>query len=103
MISLLQLILCVLKQIPYFVLWALITAANSVIAALGALLELFAALCPDMPDLPSVPAEVTDAMGWVAWVLPISTMVSILTFLVGFFIIWWVVSIGLRWAKATGD
>lgn len=103
MITLLQLILCVLKQIPYFIVWAVVTAANVIIAGLGALLELLAVALPDMPDLPTVPSEVTDAMGWVAWILPVSTFVSILTFLVGFFILWWAISIGLRWAKATGD
>lgn|SRR5881392_93165 len=101
MIALLQ------QIVSFFVCWvetALVTILNALIAALGALLALLISLDPiDMPAPPTLPAPMTTALGWVAWVFPVGTAVSILVFFVTAWIMWQVVLIGLRWAKASGE
>lgn len=99
MISLLQSILCVLMQIPYFVVWAAITAFNSVIIALGALLVGLAAILPDFPTLPVLPEEVDAIFGWVNWVFPVNTVVDIFLWMATVWLVWQGVAIALRWAK----
>lgn len=100
MISLLQTIICVLLQIPYFVLWAGITAFNAVIAALGALMEPLIAAMPEIPEL-TMPSTFTTVLGWINWFFPVSTVVDILAFAVLVYLAWYVLVILMRWAKAT--
>lgn len=77
-----------------------IQGINGLIAAIGAVLSgLFAAL-PSMPALPSPPTALTTAEAWVAWVFPVSTMIDALAFVLSMWLLWVVVAIALRWAKA---
>lgn len=99
MISLLQSILCVLLQIPYFIVWAVITALNGVILTLATVLAGLVALMPVFPDFPTVPSEVTAVTGWVAWFFPVGTVVAIVAFLLTAWLVWQGVSLALRWAK----
>jgi len=101
MIALLQSVLCVLMQIPYFVVWAAITAFNAVILAIAAIIVPLVSLMPAFPDLPTMPSEFTTVMGWINWFFPVGTVVSILTFAVAVYVAWFIIVIGLRWAKAT--
>jgi hypothetical protein len=90
--------------VALFVCWVqtgVTLVINALVSALGTLLALLIAADPiDMPDPPALPAPFTTALGWVAWVFPVSTAVSILTFLIGAWLAWQVIAIGLRWAKA---
>ncbi|HEY8723495.1 MAG TPA: hypothetical protein VIL92_06500 [Gaiellaceae bacterium] len=77
-----------------------VDALNAIIAAIGVVLAAMLGLLPDMPDLASPPSQVTMVEGWVAWVFPVQSMVNLLAFVAAMYLIWWVVSIALRWAKA---
>lgn len=79
----------------------LVRALNFVIASLGALLAAVAGLMPDMPAMPERPSQFDTALGWMNWVFPVGTVVQVLTFLVGAWLIWQGVVIALRWAKAS--
>lgn len=87
-------------QIPYFVLWAAITAFNVVILALGTLIQPLIDAMPEIPEI-SIPSQITTVMGWINWVFPVSTVVQILAFMLLVYLAWFVLSILLRWAKAT--
>jgi hypothetical protein len=101
-IPLLSDILCVLRQIPYFVLWALTEAVNAIVIALAALAQGLAFLLPPFPDAPSMPAELETVMGWVNWVFPVGTVVTILAALAALWLGWQAVAVALRWAKVIG-
>jgi hypothetical protein len=73
---------------------------NALIAALGAALAAVLLLLPNMPDMPEVPETVLEAAGWVAWVFPVDTVVNIFEFMLAAWLIWQVVALALRWAKA---
>jgi len=90
-------------QIPYFVLWAIISGANAIILAVGTLLEALAAVLPDFPDLPGMPTTVSTVLGWVNWVFPVPTVVTILLWLAVIYIAWFGISIALRWGKVLRD
>jgi hypothetical protein len=53
-----------------------------------------------MPTMPGVPSGVTTAAGWVAWVFPVGTAVNILAFMITAWIVWQIIALALRWAKA---
>jgi hypothetical protein len=75
-------------------------ALNAIIAALGAALAAALALLPDMPDLPERPGAFDTAYGWVAWGFPVNTVWDILVFCAARWLLWQLVAIALRWAKA---
>lgn len=99
MLGLLDSILCVLMQIPYFIVWALLTALNGIIAVLGGLASLLAYGLPSIPDAPELPAELVTVLGWIGWVWPVGTTIDILAFCAAMFLAYFVVSIALRWAR----
>lgn len=82
---------------------AVVDALNAVIAALAAVINGLFALLPDLPDLPEPPEAYTMAYGWVAWVFPVGTLIEILLFVLSMWLIWQVVALALRWAKALGN
>jgi len=102
-IGLLESILCVLLQIPYFVMWAIISAVNAIILALGTLLEGLAAVLPDFPTLPTMPGPVATVLGWINWVFPVATVVTILLWAAVIYLAWFGISIALRWGKVLRD
>ncbi len=80
-----------------------VKAVNGLIVALGALIGgLFSAL-PNLPALPSLPASMVTAEAWVAWVFPVATLLDVLAFVLSMWLLWQVVAIALRWAKALND
>jgi hypothetical protein len=61
------------------------------------------ALLPDMPALPDLPTPMVTAEAWVAWFFPVETVWNILVFCLSMWVLWNVVAIALRWARALGD
>lgn len=100
MIALLQTIVCVLLQIPYFALWAGIMTFNAVIAAIGAIIVPLVALMPEIPDL-DMPSQIVTVLGWINWIFPVSTVIDIVVFAVLVYVTWFLIVLMLRWAKAT--
>jgi hypothetical protein len=78
-----------------------VDALNALIAALAVALAAAIALLPDMPELPEPPAALVTAEAWVAWAFPVSTLIDCLLFAVTVMLLWYVVVIALRWAKAS--
>jgi hypothetical protein len=77
----------------------LIDAINAVIVGLAAILSPLVSALPGMPSLPTPPSQVTEVEGWVAWVFPVGPMVDALVFAQSMVLLWWIISIALRWAK----
>jgi hypothetical protein len=98
---LLQQILDFLSLLVCWIMTALVLTLNLLLAALGTLIEGFVILMPDMPDLPTMPGAMLTALAWINWFFPVGTVVQILTFLFGAWLLWQAVVLILRWAKAT--
>jgi hypothetical protein len=102
-------VIALLQQIvDTFVCWvetAVMTVLNLVIAALGAAIAALAALMPTMPTFPATPAWLsssgpTPVLGWIAWFFPIHQMVLMFAFFLSAWLLWFALSIALKWAKA---
>jgi len=96
MIGLLQ------QIVDQFVCWietGVMTVLNLVIVALGAMVTALCAVLPSMPSLPDMPSQFTTAASYIAWFFPVGTLVDVLAFFIAAQLLWWGVSIGLRWAK----
>ena len=76
---------------------------NALILALGTIVGALFAVLPDLPALPALPDAFLLAESWVAWVFPVSTLLSILTWTLVVWLVWQVVAIALRWAKALAE
>lgn len=94
----LKLIVDGLLLVGEFVLWAIISALNLVIAAVGALIEVLLSLLPLMPATPSAP--VTAWVGWLNWLFPVGELLAMLAVCVGLWLVFLVVRIPLKWVKA---
>jgi hypothetical protein len=97
-LGLLQLIANTVAAIGSLVLWATITAINSVIAALGALLALVLSVLPQLPDVPDNPAP--QAVGWVAWFMPVTVILAFMAVLLAAYVLLLLWRVVLRWVKA---
>jgi hypothetical protein len=80
-----------------------VAALNALIAAIGAVLSVLFSILPTMPDLPDLPDAITTAESWVAWFFPVGTVVDILTFVAAMWLLFQIVALVLRWAKATSE
>jgi hypothetical protein len=79
------------------------SAINALVAALAFVIAGLFALLPNMPDLPELPEPFVTAESWVAWFFPVSTLLNILAFWLAMWLLWQVIALALRWAKALGD
>lgn len=76
---------------------------NAIVAGIAAILSPMVSTLPDMPALPTMPAAFTTAYSWVAWFFPVGTLVDVLAFVLAMWIVWQVVVLILRWAKASNE
>ncbi|GEM_PF-3006391 len=100
MLSILDQILCWIKQFGTLMMDAIIYVINTAIAALAALVGFVLGLLPAMPSSPSLPSEVSTVAGWIAWWIPVTTIEEIFTFVIAALIVWYVAGLLLRWVKA---
>lgn len=77
-----------------------VKAFNALLAAIGAALSAAISVLPDMPALPDPPTALVTAESWVAWAFPVGTMLDVLAFVLVIFLLWQLVAIALRWARA---
>jgi len=99
-IDILGQILCILQSIANAFLWAIVTAINGIILAVGAALAYAISFLPDMPDDVEWTGVVTDVFGYANWVFPVGYIVTALGILLALWAIWAIFSILLRWGKA---
>jgi hypothetical protein len=78
-------------------------AVNALINALGVVISALLSFLPNMPAIPDPPDALVTAESWVAWFFPVSTVIDILTFWLAMWLIWQVIALALRWAKALGE
>lgn len=80
---------------------ALIGFVNAIISALGSLVQgVLDTIGISMPTLPDPPSQLVAVEGWVSWFFPVGTVLNIFTFYGVAWLVWWLASIVLRWAKA---
>jgi hypothetical protein len=102
MLSILAKILCILENLALTFLAILIMAFNAIVAGVGGLLAVAAALLPNMPDPPewtSGASTWTESVGWANWLFPITTLLTAFTSVVALYVIWIIASAFLRWGK----
>jgi uncharacterized membrane protein YozB (DUF420 family) len=97
--GLLSQILCVLQNLAFSVLAVIIMAFNAILEALATLLAGLIYVLPPFPDLPSMPAVMVTVLGWINWVFPVGTVVLILAWMAGVWLLWQGIAIALRWAR----
>jgi hypothetical protein len=91
----------VVTHLPQFLWYSLISLVNLLVAGLAKFVQaLLDGIGISMPAPPTVPSTFTDVLSWVAWVFPIGTVADIAVFYAAAWLMWFVVSIGLRWARA---
>jgi hypothetical protein len=79
-------------------LWAVETAINGTIAAVGALLALVVALLPHMPAAPDLGSATW--LGWLNWLVPVGPMLAIAAAMIAAWVFFLAVRVALRWVKA---
>lgn len=97
MIDLLRELINIVVQFHKLVLWAIISAVNLVIAAIGALASAVMDLLPTMPAPPSGPDD--NVIGWLLWIVPIGPLLTGLAIFVACWLAYLVIRVPLRWAK----
>jgi hypothetical protein len=93
--SLFDWFICLLKT-------AGIALLNLLIDGLVALIGLVVGLLPAMPTLPDVPADVTAGFRAGNYFFPFGFLLVVGATVAGLWLSWFVLSAGLRWAKAVG-
>lgn len=81
----------------------LLLALNGLILALGTIVGGFLSILPDMPALPTLPDPFTTAAAWVAWFFPVDTLLTVLALVITLWLVWQLVVVALRWAKAVSE
>jgi hypothetical protein len=90
-------LLCLLEQFAFLIAKGLMMAVNFVIVGIADAIKLLIAALPAMPDFPQFGAGQT---GWLAYFVPIGGMVELLTSAIAILVLFYAVSIALRWVKA---
>lgn len=85
------------KSIGHLVLWALVSAINLLIEAIGAFISLLVLLLPEMPTPPNPPSS--GILQWLAWLFPLGGLVTGLLVWVGIWLAYLVIRIPLRWMR----
>lgn len=89
MISLLQSILCVLRNLVLGVVWALCEVLNLLVLAVG---EALGALVQLLPDLPGAPPSIdNDVLATVNWILPVGTLLGLFGAFFALWMVFWLV------------
>jgi hypothetical protein len=78
---------------------ALMAVFNAIIGAFTAAFNAAVALLPDMPTLPTLPVWATDALHWTSWFFPVGTVIDIVVFMVGAWLLWQAVAVAMRWLR----
>jgi hypothetical protein len=86
-----------IKKIGELVLWAVVSALNALIQALGFFAHLIYDLLPDMPAVPGAPSN--GILGVVNYVLPIGGVIAGLMIFVGLWLLYLIIRVPLKWAK----
>ncbi len=86
------------KFIGHWVLWALITMINTLVSAVGAFIAGVVSLLPSMPSGSSSVGG--SWLGWLNYYMPIAELVTGLLVWIGVWMLFLVIRIPLRWAKA---
>jgi hypothetical protein len=86
-----------IQKIATYVLWALVTALNLLIAALGAFIGFVWNLLPDMPTPPGAPSS--PVLEVVNYVLPVGGLVAGLLVFVALWLAYLLIRVPLKWAK----
>lgn len=100
MLGVLGWILGAIEGLGLSFLWALVTFANLIIVAVGALIAVLLGLLPNMPDVPELPGGLGDALAYLSWFYPVQGVVTAFAVMVTLWLGFLAVRIGMRWVKA---
>jgi hypothetical protein len=86
------------EAVGRWVVWAFMSAVNSVIAGLGAAFGFVWDLLPGLPDPLSPPSG--GVAGAVSWLLPLGAMIAVLAAAVAAWVTFLLCKVALKWVKA---
>lgn len=86
-----------IKDLPFLLADLLVGIVNAVIVGIAALAAALLALLPGFPDAPSAPGGV---LGFLWWVVPIEAVLAFFMLMVGCWVSFLAIKVGLRWVKA---
>jgi uncharacterized membrane protein YdjX (TVP38/TMEM64 family) len=86
-----------IKDLPYLIIGLLVETVNLLIAAIAALAVALLSLLPGFPDPPGAPGGV---MGALLWVVPLGPILAFFSLMMGCWIAFLAIKVGLRWVKA---
>lgn len=98
MIDLLSKLWSVISHLGDWFLWALVSAVNLLIAAVGTLIAFVLGLLPSLPTPPTVPSG--SWLAWLCWFMPVGSLVAGFGLMVTAWIAFLLIRIALKWAKA---
>jgi hypothetical protein len=79
--------------------WLALTVANLLIAAVMGLVSVVLAILPEV-ELSHL--TLPPFLAWVNYLFPMEYFITVALVVLGIEITWWLVKIGLRWARAVG-
>jgi uncharacterized membrane protein len=86
------------EAVGRWVMWAVVSVFNLLIAGIGAALQAILSLLPDMPDPPAQPAG--DWIGWLNWFAPVAEILAAASVMLGIWVVFLLLKVGLNWVKA---
>lgn len=86
-----------IKDLAYILVGLLVELLNAIIAAIAAMAVFLLSLLPGFPDPPSAPGGV---MGALLWVVPLGPILAFFSLMMGCWLAFLAIKVGLRWVKA---
>src|SRR4051794_41325965 len=80
------------------VLWAIVSALNLILAAIGAVIGAVTSLFPALPAVPGPPDS--GVLQWIAYIYPMGAMLAALATFLACWVAFLLIRIPLRWVKA---
>lgn len=97
----LEKILCILENLPWWILWVLVKFVNLMIAALAVVIYGLLAVMPSIPDAPDNPygAGGEKALHYASWFWPVAYTISLFGVMAVLYLGFLGMRVLLRWLK----
>jgi hypothetical protein len=79
---------------------AIVESVNGVVSALAAVITFVLGLLPNFPAV-SLPSQIADGVNWLGYWFPVTWFLANMIVFLAVLVLWWGLSIPLRWARAT--
>jgi hypothetical protein len=98
LISAVETIFGILENLGDLIAYGAITAWNALVTAIDAAIAFFFSLLPHFPTAPEI--TLPEALRWFNWMIPVGTILTIWSTMLGIFLTFMLLKIVLNWLKA---